>query len=121
VHVVVAALALALPAGWHTILPRLTSCTNPVERVDVVGPGRALVVLQEALDEYAGGFPRRPAHFAVHGPPGSLTCCEAPGYGKGWMLPFRDRGRSFYAWVYPGREHRAREALAILDGLRVTR
>jgi len=79
-------------------------------------------MIQEAVGSWAArDFPRRPQQFAVHGAPSSIACCDAAGHGKGWLLRFRTRGRFFYAFVYPGREHRVREALQILDGLRVRR
>jgi hypothetical protein len=111
-----------VPEGWRVLDGRLTSCTNPIERLDVAGPGGALVMLQEALDRaYVSRFPRKSAHVAVRGRPSYLSCCGAPGSRKGWVLPFRAGGRSFYAYVYPGREGRLAEALSILDSLRVAR
>lgn len=111
-----------VPPGWHAIPATLTPCVNPIERLDVAGPGGALVMIQEALDrQYVNRFRVRPRHFAVHGAPSGLSCCNAEGYGNGWMLNFRDHGRSFYAYVYPGREHRVREALQVLDSLRIAR
>jgi hypothetical protein len=115
-------IATRVPAGWKVVPASLTPCTNPIERVDVAGPDGALVMLQEALDRaYVNRFPRRSRHFAVRGRPSFLSCCAAPGYGKGWVLRFRDGGRSFYAYVYPGRDGRLREALAILDSMRIDR
>jgi hypothetical protein len=113
-------LALRVPPGWHLLDRRLTPCVNPIERVDVAGPGGSLLMLQEALDrKYVDRFPRRSRRFRVRGHAEFLVCCGARSYGKGWMLPFRDGGRSFYAYVYPGGGS-PRPLLAILDSLRVT-
>src|SRR4051812_32111985 len=104
-----------MPASWHEAGAQ-TPCSNPVERLDVAGPGGAFLMVQEALDRaYVNRFPRRSRHFGVRGAPSYLSCCSAPGHGKGWVLRFRARGRSFYAYVYPGREARLNEALAVLD------
>jgi hypothetical protein len=109
-----------VPPSWHTV-SALTPCTNPIERLDVAGPGGALVMIQEAVGlGDVRDFPQRPRRFAVRGAPSSIACCDAPGHGKGWLLRFRTRGRTFYAYVYPGRGHRVREALQVLDGLRVS-
>ncbi|MDX6485801.1 MAG: hypothetical protein QOF43_954, partial [Gaiellaceae bacterium] len=90
------------------------------ERLDVAGPGGALVMVQEALDRaYVKRFPARPRHFTVRGAPNYLTCCDAPGYGKGWFLSFRDGERSFYVYLYPGRGRGPAAALAIIDSLRI--
>jgi len=40
-------------------------------------------------------------------------------HGKGWFLSFRDAGRSFYVYLYPGRAGDPSIALAILDSLRI--
>ena len=110
-----------VPPTWHAV-SALTPCTNPIERLDVAGPGGALVMIQEAVGEWdARDFPLRPRRFAVQGAPSFIACCDAPGHGKGWLLHFRTEGRMFYAYVYPGREHRVREALRVLNGLRVAR
>ena len=113
-------LALSVPPGWRLLHRRLTPCTNPIERVDLVGPGGSLLMLQEALDrKYVSRFPRRPRRFSVAGDPQYIACCSVRSFGRGWMLDFRDRGRSFYAYVYPGRGVAA-PLLAVLDTLRVT-
>src|SRR4051795_3580671 len=97
-------LALRIPPGWRLLDSRLTPCTNPIERADIAGPRGALLMLQEALDrKYVNRFPPRPRQFAVRGPAQFLVCCGARSFGKGWMLSFRERGRSFYAYLYPGR------------------
>jgi hypothetical protein len=115
-------ISIRVPPGWHVLAERLTPCTNPIERVDVTGPRGALVMLQEALDrKYVTRFPARPRRFGVRGAPNFIACCAPESTGKGWMLHFRDAGRSFYAYVYPGRGARTRQALGILDSLRVER
>ncbi len=110
-------LSVRVPPGWHVLDRRLTPCTNPVERVDLVGNG-ALVMVQEALDHaYVDRFPVRPTHFRVHGAASWMACCTVR--RRGWRVDFRDSGRSFYAYVYPGRRGSLREALTLLDSLRV--
>lgn len=81
----------------------------------------ALVQIQERIaDEDLGGFPWRPARFALRGLPGWLECCVPDERkDKGWMLAFRDGGRGFYAYVFAGTADSRRDALSILDGLRV--
>ena len=114
-----AGLSIAVPSGWHVVKRRLTPCTNPIERIDLAGDG-ALVMLQEALDRaYVRRFPRRPRRFTLAGEPNVIACCGVA-RRKGWMIPFRDRGRSFYAYVYPGRAGSLRAALGALRSLRVT-
>ena len=111
-------LSIALPAGWSVVTRPLTPCTNPVQRLAVRGRG-ALVQLQEALDKaYVRRFPPRPTRFALRGAPHGIACC-APREARGWFIPFRDAGRSFYAYVYLGEPGTRREVLAVLDSLHV--
>jgi hypothetical protein len=56
--------------------------------------------------------PRRPARLRLAGPR-PYEC-----FGSSWRVDFRDGGRAFTAHVY-GPANRRREALAILDSLRV--
>ena len=113
-----AGITAALPPGWRTVDRRMTPCTDPVERLTLVGHG-AMVMLQE---RQAGprGFPSRPRRFELRGRAGPTECC-APLARAGWFLSFRDEGRGFYAYVYlVGTSTRA-EALALLDSLRISR
>ena len=111
-------LSVVVPPGWHVAHPRLLEpCTNPAPRFALAHGRRDLVVVQEALDRaYVSRFPPRPRRLRVPGPPSFLACCAPARRQKGWMLAFRDRGRSFYAYVYGD----APRGLATLDTLRVT-
>jgi hypothetical protein len=107
-------LSFAVPPGWRVSHHRFTPCTDPVERVSLIR-GDAILMLQERLDPARAELSRRPAHFAVSGEPAPMACCSV-GNRRGWSLQFGDRGRGFYASIYPG--HRpARELLALLDTL----
>ena len=108
-----------VPRGWHVVHRHQTACVNPAQRLTLAGRG-AMVVVLETLDprHYVLRFPRRPAHFRVSGKPSPMECCAVRGRA-GWALDFRAAGRGFYAFVYPGRPGSTREALRVLDGLRV--
>lgn len=112
-------LSVRVPAGWHVVRRRLTPCSNPIERLTVVGRG-ALVMLQESLGPLltTNHFSPRPSRFELGGKPYPMECC-APRGSPGWSFNFGEGGRGFYAYVYPGRSGTRREALSILDSLRV--
>ena len=114
-----AGLTVTLPAGWRVVHKRLTPCTNPLERVTLAGRG-AQVTLMETLDprRYVRGFPARPQRFALRGAPQWIACC-APLNRQGWFLAFRAHGRGFYVFVYLGQPETRRQALGVLDTLRV--
>ena len=107
-----------VPAGWKVVDRRLTPCTNPLERLTLVGPNGAMVTLQESLDprHYITRFDPRPAHWRLHGPPQPIACC-APSTSPGWFMNFRDAGRGFYVYVYAKTARDRRAALTILDRL----
>jgi hypothetical protein len=110
-------LAVDVPEGWTIVRKSLTPCTDPAQRIAVRRRG-ALVQIVEQLSADVRGFPDRPRRFELSGRPEWLACCP-PADGKGWFVPFRDRGRGFYAYVYAdGPETRA-QALEILDSLRM--
>jgi hypothetical protein len=121
-------LTIVLPHGWRLAHARVATCIDPVQRLVAVAgrvrlhtgmnlpAGAALVLLQES---HSGRFPARPAHFAL-GSPGEMGgCCEMP-VGRGAEVVFRDHGRRFYAFVYATSRAQRREALALLDSLRVS-
>lgn len=114
-----AGLTVTLPAGWRVVHKRLTPCVNPIERVTLAGRG-AQVTLMETLDprRYVRRFPARPQRFALRGTPQWIPCC-APLNRQGWFLAFRNHGRGFYAFVYLGQPGTRRQALGVLDTLRV--
>lgn len=112
-----ARLAVEVPEGWQVVRGKRTPCTNPVERLTIAGDG-ALLHLQESMPPLLslGGFPDRPSAFSVHGDPSFLACC-VPAKRKGWVLPFRDGRRAFYAYVFPSREGGTETALEALGSL----
>ena len=113
-------LSASVPPGWKVERRPLTPCTDPVQRLALRGQG-ALVQIQERLVvEDIAGYPARPARFALRGAPDWIACCvPEERKDKGWLLTFRDGGRALYAYVFLGRAGTRRDALAILDSLRV--
>jgi hypothetical protein len=112
-------LAISRPGDWRPIHRSLTNCSNPVERLVLAGPGGALFMLQESLGQRATqGMQPRPRKFAVRGAPSPLECCT-PTRAPGWLLVFRDGGRGFYAYLYPGRMYKRAELVVMLNSLRV--
>lgn len=112
-------LAVSHPADWRPIHRRLTNCSDPVERIDLAGPGGALFMLQERLGRRATtGMQPRPRWFAVRGASSPLECCT-PTRQPGWLLVFKDGRRGFYAYLYPGRMHKRSDLVSILNSLRV--
>jgi hypothetical protein len=109
-------LSIVVPPGWLVSYHRFTSCSDPVERFSLVGRGQVLTV-EERLSPVRAELSRRPAHFRVRRQPAPLECCalERPG----WMVQFGDRGRAFYAYVYPRSGAAAVTLLRSLDSLRV--
>jgi hypothetical protein len=104
---------------WRPIRHRLTRCTNPIERIDLAGPGGALFMLQESLGRSATeGMRPRSKRFGVGGAPHPLACCS-PTRRPGWLVIFKDEGRGFYAYLYPGSKGQRAELVAILNSLRV--
>lgn len=108
-------LSVVLPPGARLTHHRFTPCTDPVERFSVLD-GRAILTLEERLGPEPA--PPRPARFAVGGRPTPMECCAIEGR-SGWSLHFRDHGRGFYAYLYPGGGPAA-PLLRMLDSLRVT-
>jgi hypothetical protein len=135
-----------VPAGWHVAAHSLTPhlvdphelFTTGTGRLDA-GPGLCthmpsaalaamstddvLITVQERAGS-DGGFPPRPRHFALNGAPRSEAdqCAgRNPAFVSHWF-EFRDRGRLFHVLVAVGRsapDARIREAVAILDSLRI--
>ncbi|MGH3071688.1 MAG: hypothetical protein ACRDNB_05370 [Gaiellaceae bacterium] len=111
-----AGLSVEMPRGWSVVRKPLSPCTNPVQRLALVGHG-ALVQIVETLDyAYVHRFPARPKRFALRGPAQYQACCP-PRRAKGWFLHFRDGNRGFYAYVYLGARGTRTELLRILDSL----
>jgi hypothetical protein len=107
-------LSIVVPDGARLTHRQYTPCTDPLERFSVLD-GRAILTVEERLEPELG--PKRDGPFHVTGPARPLECCAIAGR-SGWVLHFRDRGRSFYAYLYPsGRS--AAPLLRMLDSLRV--
>jgi hypothetical protein len=110
-------LSVVVPPRWNIVHEPMSACTDPVQRI-ALRRGAAVVQVVESLSGSVKGFPERPSAFALTGKPQFLACCP-PSDGKGWFLPFRDRGRGFYAYMYAGAPDARSEALRILDSFRV--
>jgi hypothetical protein len=135
-----------LPAGWnvaaHSLTPHLVSpqelftagtgrlaagegrCAHvPSAALSAMRPQDVLVTVQERSGA-VGGFPARPRRFALaqSSPSEADQCAGAHPQFASHLFEFRDRGRAFHALVAIGRSAppvRVREALAILDSLRI--
>jgi hypothetical protein len=110
-------LFVSVPHGWRVSYHRFTPCSDPLERFSLIR-GRQVLMIQERLDPVRAELSRRPSHFTVRGKPSPMECCSIPGR-SGWSLQFSDRGRAFYAYVFPG-ESKVRPLLRLLDSFRVT-
>jgi Zinc carboxypeptidase/Penicillin-insensitive murein endopeptidase len=128
--------SIRVPMGWKAIDRRLTPCVDPAERLAVASSALdsgaslpddgVLVVLMERREKASvrvelQQMTARPARFRSPGPPTPLACCAAVS-GPGWLFPFADGGRTFYAYVFVGRgagEEARRRALAVLDSVQV--
>jgi hypothetical protein len=135
-----------IPAGWHAAkrsltphlvnphevltvgtgsLPRGGRCAQfPSAALAALRPTDALVTVQERLGSVTS-FPARPPHFSLPAPNTSeATLCGAPtATVTSYWFEFRDGGRGFHVLVALGRSapaSRRREALAVLDSLRIT-
>jgi len=120
-------LSVVLPHGWRLSHARVSSCSDPLQRfVAVAGDvnprpamsvpaGSAVVLVQES---WHGHFPARPGSFALPRLGNVGGCCEIP-EGQGAELIFRDEGRRFYAFVYVHSPEQRRDAISLLNGLKV--
>jgi hypothetical protein len=90
-----------------------SNCT-PATAVRGRPPGGGFIFMYESTlnDTELGRVPRRPQRLRLSGPR-PYEC-----FGSSWRVDFRDGGRAFTAHVY-GPLRRRREALAILDSLRI--
>jgi hypothetical protein len=107
-------LSIVVPASARLTHHHFTSCADPVERFSVVD-GRAVLTVEERLDGEPA--PPRRGLFHVSGPPTTVECCAIKGRA-GWVVHFRDHGRAFYAYLYPGGSSPA-ALLHVLNTLRV--
>ena len=136
----------ALPTAWHAATTSLTPhLPNPREiltagtgalpvggrcaqfpsaALAALGPTDALVTVQERLGSVVR-FPKRPRRFSLpRANTSEAAQCAGPGASfTSYWFEFRDNGRGFHVLVALGRAAppaRVREALAVLDSLRIT-
>lgn len=114
-----------LPPGWRatvrpadgvtviTSVPVPSRNDNP-ERIALTGGGVYIWIFD--YGRVRGDFPRRPGRIEL-GTVEMHTC----GFGEGYMVLFRDHGRLLQIFVKLGSHADRGVALAVLDGLRVTR
>jgi hypothetical protein len=118
------AYTLRIPPGWHatvhhgatlvTSVPVEDRYDNP-ERVRLPRGGFYLWIFDYGRIP-GGDLPRRRDRLQL-GRKEMHSC----GFGEGYMLHFRDRGRMLQAFVKLGPFTGGREALAVLNSLRVTK
>jgi hypothetical protein len=137
-----AGVTVELPTGWHAAeaadlapgqvvdpLARVVVSSAPVARrasgcqvADHAPPAGGVSLVVFEWQEPEGDWPARPARFTrqtleIHPPP-VIECFD----GSGGSVEFRDRGRTFGAYLMLGRAADpalADQALAVLDTLRV--
>jgi hypothetical protein len=96
----------------------------PTRALRDLGPRDVLVTVQERAGSSAG-FPGRPAHFSLSGPPDRTEAQACAGRGArfaAYGLEFAERHRGFHVIVALGSDapERSRaDAVAVLDSLRV--
>jgi hypothetical protein len=126
---IVAALALAIPPGWHVTTASVTTITKPAERFVLYSgvaprPGgdprarQVMAIVMEQLKPELLLFSPRPRRFHLR----RLTTMES-WKGRRWgELVFRDHRRAFYVFVGAGTGANAQIPilLAALDSLRVS-
>ena len=121
------AYTLRLPPGWHaTVSPTLQRGATVITSAPVADrndspervrlrPGGVYIWIFD-YGPVRGDFPERPGRLRL-GRKEVHSC----GFGEGYMLYFRDRGRVLQAFVRLGPSTGGRDALAILNSLRVTK
>jgi hypothetical protein len=114
---------LRVPPGWRAYIRHSVTLlssrplTNPLHPHDL-GHGEVyLRIDQHPSRRFVGDDAPRPAHFDELPPKGDYGC----GLGAGHRLAFVDHGYHFRAFVRLGAWTSGREALAILNSLRVTK
>ncbi len=110
-------LSIVVPAGWRVTHHRFTPCSDPVERFSLLGAGQVLTI-EERLVPVRAELRPRTRQFTVRGKPTPIECCSIPGR-RSWVVQFGDRGRAFYAYLYPGNGS-ARSLLHALDSFSVS-
>jgi hypothetical protein len=128
-------ISVQLPDGWRMLRGPLTACSDPTERFaaatfpasqlgpkNVVPRKGALILLLEDHTNPASGFSRRPPRFRLRGHATTFEgCCDTP-TDPGYEFIFRDHGRDFEAFVFPGPQTPPRlleQATSVLNSLLV--
>jgi hypothetical protein len=128
-------ISVQLPDRWRILRGPLTPCSDPKERFAAatfpasrLGPDNAvprkgaLILLLEDRINPASGLSTRPPRFRLPAHATKLEgCCDTP-TDPGYEFVFRDRGRDFEAFVFPGPHAspiRLEQATAILNSLLV--
>jgi hypothetical protein len=107
-------LHLVHPSAWRVSKGMRTRSCIPRTALRLRAPGGGLIYLYENAGlnrTQLARIPKRPARVRLSY--GRFEC-----FGTSWRTDFRDGGRAFTAHVY-GPPARRREALAILDSLRI--
>jgi hypothetical protein len=128
-------ISVELPGSWRILRGPLTTCSDPMERfaaatypASQLGPANAvpregaLILLLEDHTNPASGFSRRPPRFRLRGHATTFEgCCDTP-TDPGYEFVFRDRGRDFEAFIFPGRgasQKLLEQATTVLNSLLV--
>jgi hypothetical protein len=128
-------ISVQLSDGWRILRGPLTACSDPTERFAAatfpasrLGPANAvprkgaLILLLEDHINPASGFSRRPPRFRLRGHATTFEgCCDTP-TNPGYEFVFRDRGRDFEAFIFPGPQASPKlldEATSVLNSLLV--
>jgi hypothetical protein len=107
-------LHLVHPSAWRVSKQTRRRSCIPLTALRLLARGGGLIYLYETIGlnrTQLARIPRRPARLRLSY--GQFEC-----FGPSWRVDFRDGGRAFTAHVY-GPPARRREALAILDSLRI--
>lgn len=124
-----------ISVGTYVLRPGGMCAQYPSQAIEDLGPTDAMVTVQEdqalrpqqseARSAVYLRFPPRPSHFGPdsgHGQDESPGCVHQPKEFFHRWIPFRDQGRTFYAYVAMGTDVDpavAREAWGILDSLKL--
>lgn len=128
-------ISVQLPDGWRMLRGPLTTCSDPTERfaaatfpASQLGAENAvpregmLILLLEDHTNPASGFSSRPPRFRLRGRATTFEgCCDTP-TEPGYEFIFRDRGRDFEAFVFPGPQATPKlveQATSVLNSLSV--
>ena len=114
---------LRIPPGWHATVHRRAALITSVPVANLYDnpeqvrlPRGGVYVWIFDYGRLPGDVPDRPGRLRL-GKKEFHTC----GFGEGYMLRFRDRGRLLQAFVKLGPSAGGRDALAVLNSLRATK